>query len=134
LRPPNSKRAPISRPAVRFTSTKRTFQHDLLGGVHPREVHGAGRCDLHRPIDRRAIIGDAAQDHAVALTFDAEPPLARTLPDLRFDDLDIGSDLDVDEPDQALVRVDQRHVGRADLLAEDVDGPIADRHHVGNVG
>ena len=112
------------------------LEHDLLGPAHlqvvedvgavlPGERHGLGGGDRVRHLARenRAAVGGFDPGGAGSPHGEIGGEPGRVV-----------GDLDLDHADELLRGVVDRDVGGADLLAEDIDGLIGERHHVGCLG
>ncbi|MDX7951733.1 hypothetical protein P7D22_11195 [Lichenihabitans sp. Uapishka_5] len=58
---------------------------------------------------------------------------ASALPYLRGDRLNVGPHFDVDKTDKPLIAIQDRHIGCADFLAQQVDRLVAERNHIGDI-
>jgi hypothetical protein len=109
------------------------LQHDLLRRAHDEIVDDVGSV-LPREPDRLCGRGRvrhlAREDRAAVGGRHAGGRSGRNAVHVGCDARGVVADLDVDDPDELLGAVIDRHVGGADLLAENVEGAIGQRHHV----
>ena len=96
-----------------------------VGAVLPGERHGLGGGDRVRHLARenRAAVGGFDPGGAGSPHGEIGGEPGRVV-----------GDLDLDDADELLRGVVDRDVGGADLLAEDIEGLVGERHHVGGLG